>query len=411
MELGQKDYHILQITYYLMAKYNYKLVNISHKGANIYLTNPAAKYSVIKVTKESVTNLLEDEEYKGKIHELVASVANTSANLLVLSVSDLTINQVGPNYRVNKIICGEKVDSGDVFIDSFDDLLVESKDLYKDINNLNRLIIKQTRLQKKSENRKWENQPKLSLVIGAICVVYFVLINILAGMVGSGVDAAIFLGAYYKMSVVAMHEYWRLFTAGFMHFDILHLLFNMIALYTLGRIMELIYTKKQYLIILISAIVVGNLFVLIGDPNTVVVGLSGGLYGFLGAYISYIFSHNGFKSKQVTSTILQILLINIMLSLLPGVSLMGHLGGFITGIILGIVFVKLPSWKSLVFNTKIAGTIGLVVLLGLATQVRRIYPIYNGTDNGIIEIAREFNLNAYADKMEIEFSKYYPEGN
>lgn len=408
MNFNQADYHILQTVYFLIARYDYQIVNVSKDNHNIYLINQKRRdYPLVKVTKLLVSDYHDDLDYQHHIQDLIQQVTHTHGKLLVLSVNPESTPSTFDDFDVVVLKVNQKINHENEMIQSMSDLLVESQNLERDIRFLDLSIMRATRKQTAKERRKWKNIPKLTFTIGAICVAYFLAILFLTMATNQAIDSAIFLGAYYKMSVVAMKEYWRLLTAGFMHIDFFHLLINMVALWSLGNIMEKLFSKRDYLIILIGSIIVGNLFVLIGDPNTVTVGISGGLYGFLGAFVVSIFMNGGFRNPRIRSSIIQVILINLLLSFMPGVSLMGHLGGLFFGLLAGIVLSKNPFYHSLKVNTAIAGSLALLTLVIMGARVNRVEPIYDGNDANLIKIAEMFHLDSYAKAMEENFKKYY----
>lgn len=408
MEFTQADYHVLQVVYYLIAKYDYQIVNVSTNSHNIYLVQTnQSEYPVVKVTKELVEDYHDNQDYQHHIQDMIQYLTHTTGKLLVVSVNALSKPSSFSDFEVIPLTVNQPLKNENPMIQSLDGLLTVSDNLEKDVRLLDLNIMRATRNQKKKEERKWKNIPKLTFSIAMICIVYFLAVLFLSMYTGKSIDSAIFLGAYYKMSVVAMDEYWRLFTAGFMHIDIFHLLVNLVALWSLGTMMERLVSKKNYLIILIGAILVGNLFVLIGDPNTVVVGISGGLYGLLGAFLVHIFMSGGMKNPRVRNSVLQVVFVNLLITFMPGISLMGHLGGLFFGVIAGFVLLAPSYHKALRINTLVAGSLALVLLVGMGLNVDRVDPIYGGNDANVIEIAEQFKLTNYADKMRVQFSKYY----
>lgn len=408
MEFTQADYHVLQVVYYLIAKYDYQIVNVSTNSHNIYLVHTNQnEFPVVKITKSIVEDYHKDQDYQHHIQEMIQYLTHTKGKLLVISVNGLSKASSFTDFEVIPVTINQPITHENPMIQSLDGLLTMSQNIEKDIRVLDMNIMKTTRNQKKKEQRKWKNIPKLTFSIAIICIVYFLAVLFLSMATGKGIDSAIFLGAYYKMSVVAMDEYWRLFTAGFMHIDIFHLLVNLVALWTLGNMMERLVSKTNYLIIIIGAILVGNLFVLIGDPNTVVVGISGGLYGLLGAFLVHIFMSGGMKNPRIRNNVLQVVFVNLLITFMPGISLMGHMGGLFFGLLAGFILLAPSYHKALRINTLVAGSLALIVLLGMGLKVDRVDPIYGGNDANLIEIAEQFKLDQYADKMREQFSKYY----
>lgn len=89
--------------------------------------------------------------------------------------------------------------------------------------------------------------------------------------------------------IVRTKEYYRMFTSGLIHADLFHLFFNMFALYSFGRILEL-FGSVQYLLIYIGSILAGSYISFLNhknDPYYRSLGASGGVSGVLFATILY----------------------------------------------------------------------------------------------------------------------------
>lgn len=155
----------------------------------------------------------------------------------------------------------------------------------------------------------------------------------------SDTEAAIFFGAYYKAFVCA-GEWWRLVTCGIVHISIMHLFVNSISLINLGTLFENRFGILKFLLILFGSAAGGSAFMFAAEGNTVAVGLSGGLYGLMGGYIVMIAANGMIRRPEVLSMLIRIILINLMISFMPGVALSAHLGGFLTGMILTGMFLK-----------------------------------------------------------------------
>ena len=133
-------------------------------------------------------------------------------------------------------------------------------------------------------------------------------------------------------------QYYRLFTGGLIHLQIYHLLVNMYALYNLGSLMEVQLGSLWFTVILVLSIVGGNLAcVYYGDSRTITVGISGGLYGLLAAYIIMLLRYGILTNPAVLSSVLRVVIINAIIMMMPNVSVLGHLGGAAAGAILAVI--------------------------------------------------------------------------
>ncbi|WP_346620835.1 rhomboid family intramembrane serine protease [Blastococcus montanus] len=126
---------------------------------------------------------------------------------------------------------------------------------------------------------------------------------------------------------VELGEPWRLLTAAFLHIGLLHLGLNMLALLVFGSELERQLGRWRYLALYVVSALGGSTAIqLFGEPLRPVAGASTAIYGLLGALGVLMVLR-----RQDVRGILVLLGINVFISFLPGVSLLGHLGGLVTG--------------------------------------------------------------------------------
>ena len=243
-------------------------------------------------------------------------------------------------------------------------------------------------------------------VIIAICFGVWLFIQLFPS--DSTITNSILIGAFYKPFVLA-GEYWRLLTAGFVHIDLWHLAMNMMALFSLGKIFEPLLGVRRYLLILIPSIIVGSLFVLSSPENSFVVGISGGIYGLLAAYVTLILRTGGWRMPPVRAALMNMLFINLLLNFLPNISVHAHLGGFVTGL---IIYGFITTEKAEVYKhiNHIVALVGLVAVLCFISWQNRSIPTrsrYLGTDYHVLQILNNGPLRKYsyflAEKLDIVY--------
>ncbi|HWS17522.1 MAG TPA: rhomboid family intramembrane serine protease, partial [Candidatus Elarobacter sp.] len=143
-------------------------------------------------------------------------------------------------------------------------------------------------------------------------------------------------------------EYWRLVTAGFLHADIIHIALNMWCLWSLGRLSERLFGKWQTFAIYMVTGVGGAILSIANNPQHGELGASGAVFGIVGAVIAGVkFGDLDIPSgekKAVVSSALSFAVLNFVLGLsgnfgvgmFANVDNMCHLGGFITGLMVGL---------------------------------------------------------------------------
>jgi membrane associated rhomboid family serine protease len=158
-----------------------------------------------------------------------------------------------------------------------------------------------------------------------------IIIGICIGVFGYETLLGQSFSQQYGLAGVAVFEwgeYYRFFTAMFLHAGIIHIMFNMLVLWQLGNIIEpRIGTPRFAVLYLVSGFGAGIASVLLNDAYTVSVGASGAIFGLMGAF--WVFTRRWHvNSSQVTSLIA----INLILGfVLPGVDWHAHVGGLIAG--------------------------------------------------------------------------------
>jgi membrane associated rhomboid family serine protease len=157
------------------------------------------------------------------------------------------------------------------------------------------------------------------------------------------------IGALEPYAVVVQGQYWRLFTALFLHGGFTHLLFNVFALYVLGPPLERAIGAVRFtLCYLISGL--GSsagvvLLTVIGLVQvTQLVGASGCIMGIVGAWAGFLLRHrHAPHAKQRLANIFMIIVIQTAFDLsTPQVSMAAHLCGLIAGFFLGLILAPRP---------------------------------------------------------------------
>lgn len=140
------------------------------------------------------------------------------------------------------------------------------------------------------------------------------------------------------------HEWYRLVTAGFLHFGLLHLGMNMFLLFQLGELLERALGRVRFALLYGACLLGGSLGVLLIESNSRGLhgGASGAVFGLMAAATIGLYRRgvNVFQTGIGT-----LLVINLILTFtIPGISIGGHVGGAITGAVCGLAMLP-PPWK------------------------------------------------------------------
>ena len=170
---------------------------------------------------------------------------------------------------------------------------------------------------------------------GAIVTKVLIAINVAvyllelgAGGQVNGTGNEIFTKGVLFGPFVADGDYWRLFTAMFLHYGPFHLGLNMLALWWFGAAIEQALGRGRYLLLYLVSGLAGSAGALVSSPDSATVGASGAIFGILGAALvlerqrTYVLGGGAFG----------IIALNLVITFaLPGISIGGHLGGLAGG--------------------------------------------------------------------------------
>ena len=182
------------------------------------------------------------------------------------------------------------------------------------------------------------SRAKVTSGLMIINIIVFIMMTLSGG--SENIENLIRFGANSKI-LVAEGEWWRLFTASFIHIGFFHILFNMYFFYSLGPVFERLFGSMNFLIIYLIAGIFGNLLSFaFGSPYTVSAGASTSLYGMLGLAIGLMATYRDDEIiRSFGASFISVVVINVIYSLLaPGVGIYGHLGGFVAGFLLAGIF-------------------------------------------------------------------------
>jgi membrane associated rhomboid family serine protease len=160
-------------------------------------------------------------------------------------------------------------------------------------------------------------------------------------------------------------DWWRLLTSGFLHFGPIHIAMNMLALYVLGRDLELLLGRIRFTVLYVVSLFGGGASVfLFGALNTPVAGASGAVFGVMGGLLVV-----ALRRKLNAGPAVGMIVINLVISVsLPGISLLGHVGGLVVGAIAAAAMEYAPAKSRLLWQ--VGGVVALVIVLVGLVAVR-----------------------------------------
>jgi membrane associated rhomboid family serine protease len=182
--------------------------------------------------------------------------------------------------------------------------------------------------------------PYVTWAILGINIAVFAIDLLLTGslnLFGFSGGPLVVAGAVYGPSV-ADGEWYRLITAAFLHLGLLHIAFNMYALYLFGPIVEQLYGRVEYAVLYLLCAVGGSVLTILLMPQIPAAGASGAIFGLFGLAFVVSRRHHAMLGREARFLFNQagsVLVLNLVITfLIPGISWTGHIGGLVTGAVI-----------------------------------------------------------------------------
>jgi membrane associated rhomboid family serine protease len=199
---------------------------------------------------------------------------------------------------------------------------------------------------------------------------------------GPSLQKLVDLGAMQPL-LIAHGQYWRLFTAIFLHEGLLHIAFNAYALWLFGQFVDDAYGTRQFvLLFFLTGLFASATSYAFSDPGTVGVGASGAVFGIFGAFIAYHYRRRDLaQSAASLRWAVTMILLNAFLAFsFRSIDWHAHVGGLVAGFLAGYALEGFGprSTRTLV---RIGGIVVLIAVgVGLVvwrTEALRQLPLYS----------------------------------
>jgi rhomboid protease GluP len=156
-------------------------------------------------------------------------------------------------------------------------------------------------------------------------------------------------GALDGYDVVQNHQYWRIVTGAFLHGGFAHIALNMFALWQLGSFVERVVGGPRMLVIYLVSLLGSGLAIVVFSYDSATVGASGAIFGLFGALVG-MGLRLGAPGRSLIAQVVPVIVLNLVFTFaVPNISAAAHVGGLLTGFIVGlIVFEMRPSRAALV---------------------------------------------------------------
>lgn len=334
------DLIVMGLINYFITEKDYNPMIVHGADNEIWLENLSEEYKIIRIVSHHIHNKEQLDFDKFKLNKIVKQV---KIKTLLLKVKVLNIyTDIEDDKMLTKDdvhVTSEKDIDNPKLTKSFPDIVEKTKKKDNDIeyimkvsDNINRTNENKSRMAEKLFSFK---KPTATYSLILICILVFILMYILGN--GSE-DTYTLLKFGANLDVLTKNgQYYRLFTSMFLHIGIIHLLCNMYSLYIIGREVEIVFTKKKYLIIYLLSGIAGSILSLAFNHNTVCAGASGAIFGLLGALLYFGYYYRAYLGASVTRSILPVVIINLIIGFAStGIDNAAHIGGLVGGILIAM---------------------------------------------------------------------------
>jgi len=244
-------------------------------------------------------------------------------------------------------------------------------------------------------------------IIGINVIVFILMAINGAGIFSANALVHIDWGSNYSPLTLS-GDWWRLFTCIFIHFGIIHLAMNSYALYMAGVFLEPMLGKTKYIIAYLATGIFASLASLWWHSEGInSAGASGAIFGLYGVFLALLFTN--LIPKQMRSSLLQSIGVFVVFNLIygtkSGIDNAAHIGGLLSGLIIGFIFYPLLKKEDRGAKSNLA-LLTIVVVAALSAWM-----YLNSPGNKIGPERREAEINSLKDAKFPDGEKLYEKYN
>ena len=367
IKIDKKDDIILKILHYFITEEDYKPIIINGVDGEIWLENMQSDLKLIRINSNYIHNeeQLKSDTFKAKaiMKSIKKSTLSLKMNMLNLLMDvgeavKITDNKNIETIKVEKITDFKENKVVEEFFPKVKDAVLNEEmdpiEFFKLTEDMNQTTIKNEKKLAKIFSPKKPVITYILIVLNVMIFLYTMLYD---------QNDRLFYELANNYVYVQNGEIYRLFTSMFLHADIMHIVFNMYALYLLGPIVERYYGKTKFILIYFISGILGSLFSCVFmSSNTYAIGASGAIFGLLGSIAYFTYYYRATLQGLLRSQILPVILINLGLGLfIPGIDVSAHIGGLIGGILTSMAIGIGDKGRKI---DQINGTVVILVMIG-----------------------------------------------
>lgn len=180
------------------------------------------------------------------------------------------------------------------------------------------------------------SQGIVTTVLVAINALVWVAMIALGKATPSGAGSSFVEYGTFGPAIDRLDEFWRLVTGGFLHAGVIHIGFNMYLLWQLGKQLEKVVGEANFVVMYFAALLGGSFGAMLLNAGGAHGGASGAVFGLFGV-TAILYRERGINVMQ--TPLGRLIALNLIITFaVPGISKGGHLGGFVAGLIIGVIY-------------------------------------------------------------------------
>lgn len=342
IKINKKDDIILKILHYFITEEDYKPVIINGLENEIWLENMENDLKLIRINVNYIHNeeQLKTDTYKAQsiMKSIKKSTFSFNMNMLNLlldtgesvkvfdtkNIETIKVDEIN-DFKSNKFV-GEffpKVKDADLSDQ------VDPVEFFKLTEDMNQKTIKNEKKLAKIFSPK---KPVITYALIVLNIMVYLYMLLYDG------DGSLSYNLANNYMSLRSGKYYTLITSMFLHADIIHIAFNMYALYILGPQVEKYYGRCKFALIYFLSGILGNIFSCVFmDSNVFSIGASGAIFGLLGSIAYFTYYYRATLQGLLRSQVVPVILLNLVIGLvIPGIDVSAHLGGLIGGVLISM---------------------------------------------------------------------------
>lgn len=363
--IDKKDEIVMKLIHYFVTNEDYKPIIVNGVQNEVWLENLDNEVPLIRININYIHNneQLEMDQRKAELIRKTIKKKTYSVKMSMLNILVNARDEVAPKEAdniesivISKISDLKKNEFINEHYPDFKDKVNFKKsdavNLFEMTEELNNKTVNEDK--KLAKVFMGNDKPVVTTILIALNIIMFLL---------SVFDYSFVINTFANYYLnVKNGEVYRLITAAFVHANILHIFFNMYALYALGPQIEKFYGRKRYLLIYLGSALLGSLLSVV-LTNNVSVGASGAIFGLFGAMLYFGYKYRATLDGFLRSGIIPVIVINLLLGfMIPGIDVYGHIGGLLGGLVLSYAFGVVNKENK---KDKINGLIIYVILVAV----------------------------------------------